>query len=156
MIKSKVLFVCLGNICRSPAAEAVFQALVNNKGFSDQFDLDSAGTNGLHDGENADARMIKAASLRDIDVPSISRKFVKKDLEIFDHIIVMDDSNYENVVKLDDGSHVHKVSKMTDYCSGEFSKYDHVLDPYFGGEDGFNHVLDLLDNACLGLLQKIS
>ncbi len=120
------------------------------------FHIDSAGTSGHHAGERADARMIKTAAHRGIDVTSISRQFVSEDFKRFDYIIVMDDSNYQNVISLDpQGEYGHKVSKMTDYSSGKFASYDKVPDPYWGGEDGFDLVLDLLTDASEGLLANL-
>ncbi|MEX0799486.1 MAG: low molecular weight protein-tyrosine-phosphatase [Bacteriovoracaceae bacterium] len=153
---TRVLFVCLGNICRSPAAEAVFLRMLKEQGLENQFVVDSAGTSGYHDGEKADSRMIEQASTRGIEVPSISRQFTAKDFREFDHIIVMDDSNYKNVVALDPkGQYESKVSKLTDYASEKYQGFDHVPDPYFGGEEGFDLVLDLLEDCCANLLNKV-
>ncbi|MBC77935.1 MAG: protein tyrosine phosphatase [Halobacteriovoraceae bacterium] len=152
---TKILFVCLGNICRSPAAEAVFLKLVEAKGLSEHFEVDSAGTSAFHTGDNADPRMIEEARLRGISVPSISRQFVKKDFDIFDQIVVMDDSNFKNVTKLDpDKEHAHKVFKLTDYSSN--SELNFVPDPYFGGQDGFGLVLDILEDCCQNLLTHLN
>jgi protein-tyrosine phosphatase len=153
----RVLFVCLGNICRSPAAEAVFnKVLIDNK-CADLFEIDSAGTNGHHNGESADSRMIRAANIRGIEVPSISRQFLTSDFSFFDHIIVMDDSNFSTVTALDTTGKYHsKISKMTDYCSGQFREVSFVPDPYFGGDDGFEFVLDILNDSCLGLYKKLN
>lgn len=154
---TKVLFVCLGNICRSPAAEAVFLEMIKQRGLEDQFEVDSAGTSAYHAGENADSRMIEQAKKRGIHVPSISRQFIKEDFNRFDHIIVMDDSNYQNVMKLDPkGEFSSKVSKMTDFTGDKFSGFNYIPDPYFGGQDGFDMVLDLLDDCCSNFLDKIS
>lgn len=151
---SRVLFVCLGNICRSPTAEGVFKHLTTQKSLNEEFIIDSAGTSGHHDGEMADSRMIEHASRRGIELTSLSRKFVTQDFDNFDYIIGMDDSNLRNIERLarneDDK---RKVSKMTDYCSD--SKYDEVPDPYYGGADGFEVVLDLVIDASNGLLEKI-
>ena len=155
-MQTKILFVCLGNICRSPAAEGVFKKLLQNNNISKGYYVDSAGTSGLHAGEYADKRMISEAIKFDIDLTSKSRKFIKEDFNRFDYIIVMDDENYRNVLKLDNhGEYQHKVSKMTDYASGKFSKYKFVPDPYYGGQDGFTLVLNLLENACNGLFLDI-
>lgn len=151
---TRVLFVCLGNICRSPAAESVFLDVLQKQGLDAEFEVDSAGTSGYHAGESADARMIEQAEKRGYDVPSVSRQFIKDDFRRFDKIIVMDDSNYQNVVSLDPaGEHVHKVSKLTDYASNKYQDFNHVPDPYFGGEEGFALVLDLLEDCCANLLR---
>lgn len=153
---TRVLFVCLGNICRSPAAEAVFLDILDREGLAEGFEVDSAGTSGYHAGGPADSRMIEHAKKRSIHVPSISRQFVKSDFKRFDRIIVMDDSNYQNVMKLDPtGEHSSKVSKLTDFASDHFSGFNHVPDPYYGGSDGFELVLDLLQNCCANLVDSL-
>ncbi|WP_372933667.1 low molecular weight protein-tyrosine-phosphatase [Mariniphaga sediminis] len=154
MNKKRILFVCLGNICRSPSAEAVFTGMVNKKGLSDQYEIDSAGTGGWHVGEPADRRMQKHAIKRGYDLTSISRKFnPEMDFDRFDLIIGMDDENalsLKNMARSEDD--LRKIKKMTDF-SKEWS-YTEVPDPYYGGEDGFELVLDLLEDACKGLLEK--
>lgn len=152
-----IVMVCLGNICRSPSAEAVLKYVVKNNGVEDQFFIDSAGTCANHIGENADPRMNKAASARGINLTSIGRQFIVDDLDKFDFIIVMDDSNKENVLKLArNDQDAAKVFKMTDFGSEKVT-HDVVPDPYFGGEEGFELVLDLLEDCCSGFYnQKLS
>lgn len=150
----KIVFVCLGNICRSPSAEAVMNAVVQKAGLEDKIECDSAGTIAYHAGEQADPRMKKHALKRGYNLTSIARKFIKEDFEEFDYIVAMDRSNYTDILELDKESQfVEKVSMMTNYCT------DHddveVPDPYYGGPQGFEHVLDLLEDACTGLLEKI-
>lgn len=153
---TKLLFVCLGNICRSPAAEALFYHLLEKKGLLNEFHLDSAGTSAYHAGEPADRRMIEHAKRRGVKVPSISRQLVKSDLTKFDRIIVMDESNYQNTLKLDpQGEYASKVCKLTDYANGKFQGFDHVPDPYYGESDGFDLVLDLVENCCFNLLEEL-
>lgn len=156
MNKTSVLFVCLGNICRSPAAEVIFRDLVSSRGLKDRFFIDSAGTSGFHDGEKADTRMISALKKRDYSQTSISRKFIKNDFNKFDYIIVMDESNYQNVLKLSSDPDRSKVLKMTDFKSPKNDRYDHVPDPYFGGDDGFYEVIDLLEDCCANFLKSIN
>lgn len=156
MHKQKVLFVCLGNICRSPAAEGVFKHLIERENISESFFVDSAGTSAHHVGERADSRMRNAASNRGLELTSISRQFISEDFKRFDYIVVMDDSNYQNVLTLDYGhEYEHKIYKMADYASGKFESFKSVPDPYYGGADGFDLVLDLLENSCKNFLNEI-
>lgn len=155
-MKTKVLFVCLGNICRSPAAEGIFRKMVNDKGLADHFSQDSAGTGGWHVGAPADARMIHHAKKRNYDLSDLrARKFdPAKDFANFDYIITMDDSNYANVLMTtQDKNHLAKVSKMTSYC--KIHDINHVPDPYERDEEGFEHVLDILEDACAQLIEKL-
>lgn len=154
MKKYKILFVCLGNICRSPAAEGIMKKLINENNLSDKVIIDSAGTSGYHIGELPDSRMRKHGSRRDYDFNSRSRKFTENDFELFDMIIAMDDNNYHNIVNLAPNlDSVSKVHRMTDFSIKH--SHDHIPDPYYSGSDGFELVLDLLEDACEGLLNKI-
>lgn len=150
----QVLFVCLGNICRSPAAEGVMTKLIEKNGLSDLIQCDSAGTSGFHRGEPADSRMRKAASERDYHLTSRSRQFNFKDFEEFDYIVAMDDDNYSDIYFHDsENKFQNKIYRFRDFC------LDHeipgVPDPYYGGEEGFQHVLDILEDGCQGLLNHI-
>jgi len=153
MEKKKILFVCLGNICRSPSAEAVFTGIVKKKGESNGFEIDSAGTSGWHAGEPADRRMQSHAIRRGYELTSISRKFdPHTDFDRFDMIVGMDDSNMEDLKRMArNADDLKKLFKMTDF-SRNFG-YDEVPDPYYGGSDGFELVLDLLEDACEELLE---
>ncbi|MCO4755690.1 MAG: low molecular weight phosphotyrosine protein phosphatase [Bacteriovoracaceae bacterium] len=151
---TKILFVCLGNICRSPAAEGVFLALLERENIKYKFEIDSAGTSGYHAGEAADERMIESAKRRGIHLPSRSRQLIKEDFDHFDYVVVMDDSNLKNSEKLAPQEHHHKIIKITDYSSDKFGP-DHVPDPYYGGTQGFELVLDLLEDCCHNLLNSI-
>lgn len=150
----KLLFVCLGNICRSPSAEAVMNGFIKERGLDSHITCDSAGTYGGHAGEPADSRMMRHASIRGYDLTSRSRQLKEKDLEKFDLIIGMDDSNMKNIRHLDRNSKFdHKIVKMTDYCTRTAAT--EVPDPYYGGAQGFENVLDILEDACEGLLNQL-
>jgi len=155
MEKKKILFVCLGNICRSPSAEAVFNGIIKKNGEANTFEVDSAGTSAWHAGEPADRRMQSHAIKRGFNLTSISRKFdPHSDFDRFDMIIGMDVSNIENLkLMARNTGDLAKIYKMTDF-SREF-KYDEVPDPYYGGSDGFELVLDLLEDSCEGLLEEL-
>ncbi|MGE0020599.1 MAG: low molecular weight protein-tyrosine-phosphatase [Draconibacterium sp.] len=155
MEKKKVLFVCMGNICRSPGAEGVFTKMVNDHGLTSQYEIDSAGTAGYHAGEAADKRMQKHAAKRGYNLTSISRKFnPARDFDHFDLIIAMDDENVQSLKKVArNQTDLAKISKMTDYR--KIWSYEEVPDPYYGGDEGFELVLDLLEDSCEGLLEKL-
>lgn len=153
-MKVRVLFVCLGNICRSPAAEGIMEQMVRHAGLSEMISVDSAGTYGGHAGEHADSRMRRAAAARGYNLTSLSRQIKTDDFDTSDMIIVMDDSNYERVSRLaTDRESLHKIYRMTEFCTSH--TYDHVPDPYYEGAQGFEIVLDLLEDACSGLLKEI-
>ncbi len=151
----RLLFICMGNICRSPAAEAVMKAKVKKAGLDDKIHCDSAGTISYHAGEPADSRMRTHAKERGIIITSISRGFNPSvDFEKYDYIITMDNDNYRNINDMDkDGTNTSKVLPMTDFCSK--MDVDEVPDPYYGGAKGFETVLDILDDACEGFLEHV-
>lgn len=149
-----VLFVCTGNICRSPSGEGVFKSLVKAAGLGKELSIDSAGTTAYHVGERADVRMRKHAEKRDIQLTSRSRQFSRSDFFKFDYILAMDYSNYQDILRLDRGNeYIDKIYLMNDFSAG-YTGQD-VPDPYYGGEDGFEHVLDMLEDSCQGLLDEI-
>ena len=153
----KVLFVCLGNICRSPAAEGVFLHLLNQRGLQDHFVVDSAGTGSWHVGNPADRRMQAAAKRRGIHLPSRARQIELSDLEEFDLVLTMDDENFRAVKGLAREAGVRakaEIRPMLSYSQG--SNETEVPDPYYGGEAGFDHVLDLLEEACAALLDELN
>lgn len=151
MKRTKLLFVCLGNICRSPAAEGVMKK--HSEGLP--IEIDSAGTAGYHIGELPDPRMRNHARKRGYELVSRARQFdPQTDFEAFDMIIAMDDSNLRDLKAMDrTGQYHHKISKMTDHAVSVDA--DHVPDPYYGGPEGFERVLDILEDACGGLLAKL-
>lgn len=147
--KYNVLFVCLGNICRSAAAEAVMKQVLK-KHSDHRFSVDSAGILSYHQGEPADARMRYFAAQRGYDVTSISRPVTTSDFDEFDIIIGMDDRNIDDLKeRAVTVEHLHKIHKMTDFCVNV--EATHVPDPYYGGNEGFERVMDLLEDACEGL-----
>ena len=157
MNKISILFVCLGNICRSPAAEAIFQNLIDDKGIGNKFIVDSAGTGSWHVGKKADARMRFAAKQRNIDITSNARQIREEDFRDFNYILVMDNSNFNNVLDLKNqvkGSDFAKILKIQDFAS-IFTERE-VPDPYFGGDAGFDHVLDILEDSVSCFLQDIT
>lgn len=151
--KVKVLFVCMGNICRSPTAEGVFRSLVEQEGFSHLIEIDSAGTHAYHVGERADPRSCQVAKDRGVDLSGIrARKVVESDFLYFDYILPMDSENHAHLSALAMG-HSHKIRPFLEF-SDEFSEKD-VPDPYYGGVRGFDHVFDLVESASRGLLKNI-
>ena len=150
----KLLFVCLGNICRSPSAENIMNHLIEQAGLSDRITCDSAGTASYHIGSPPDRRMALAARKREIELLGEARQFKKQDFENFDLILAMDRENYGNILALDNpGKYKKKVRLMCDFCH----KYDlkEVPDPYYGGPEGFDRVIDLLLDACEGLSEYV-
>lgn len=149
---TRVLFVCLGNICRSPAAEGVFLHQLGEAQALDQFVVDSAGTGNWHVGKPADARMRAAASRRGIELPSRARQIEVADLSRFDHILTMDADNLRGVHALAANPSA-QIESLTRYCRQH--RATEVPDPYYGGPEAFEHVLDLLNDACAGLLKAL-
>ena len=157
MKKKSVLFVCLGNICRSPAAEAIFIDLIKKKGLSDDFIVDSAGTGSWHIGKKADARMRISAEKRGLNVLSKARQINSKDFEKFNYILAMDNSNFENIHDLknrNSSSDFASIKNIQDFRS--VFKDLEVPDPYYGGDKGFDNVLDILEDSVSGFLESIS
>lgn len=150
--KYRILFVCLGNICRSPAAEAVMRKLVKEAGLDDWIEIDSAGIIGYHEGERADARMRAHAVRRGYCLDSVSRPVRSWDFHDFDWIIGMDDRNIDELKRMaPDLESIDKIRQMTEFSKNKL--YDYVPDPYYSGAEGFELVLDLLEDACVGLLE---
>jgi protein-tyrosine phosphatase len=150
----KLLFVCLGNICRSPSAENIMNHLIEQAGLSESIVCDSAGTGGYHIGSPPDRRMASAASRRGIILKGEARQFQKSDFENFDLILAMDRDNYRDILSLDPaGKYRDKVRLMCEFASPHSEQ--EVPDPYYGGSEGFNKVIDLLLDACDGLLQYV-
>ncbi len=154
MEKKKILFVCLGNICRSPAAEGIMRKKLQERGLSDQVFIDSAGILDYHEGELPDPRMRIHGSQRGYDLSSRSRPVTYNDFFDFDWIIGMDNRNIDSLKRLaPDDKSVRKIHQMTEF-SRQFQE-GYIPDPYYGGDEGFEHVLDLLEDACEGLIDFI-
>lgn len=152
--KKRVLFVCLGNICRSPAGEGVFNALAQREGVADQLVIDSAGTSGWHAGAPADQRMQAAAQRRGYTLTSRSRQATRRDLETFDLIIAMDRDNLRDLRSLDsDGRHRAKIRLLSDFIPN--GRVKDVPDPYYGDGDGFEQVLDMIEAASPNILAHL-
>ena len=148
----KVLFVCLGNICRSPTAEGIMKHLIDQKDLSDRIYCDSAGTSSVHKGERPDPRSSAYALSRGVVLDSRSRPFDKvRDFDEFDLILAMDKNNLKSLQSLDlTGAHKDKIKLMCEFFPGK--SYEEVPDPYFSGDEGFEVVFDILEEATKGLL----
>lgn len=150
----KILFVCLGNICRSPTAEGVFEKLLSENQLENSVAIDSAGTSGFHEGEKADSRMRAHCSRRSYDLKSLSRAVRRDDFTHFDLIIGMDEKNIRDLEQMAESeSERSKIKLMTDYCQN--LKVRGVPDPYYGGPEGFERVIDIVEDACQGLLEQV-
>lgn len=145
----------MGNICRSPAGHCVFQNLVNQAGLSEQFNIDSAGTIGFHVGSPPDKRMQAAMRARNIPIVGTAKQLKREDLADFDLILAMDKENFESAKSLDPGGDSHfKIRLFCDYCTQH--EETEVPDPYYGGKDGFEKVLDLIEDGCGNLLKELN
>ena len=151
----KILFVCLGNICRSSTAEGVMLHLLKEAGLEKEFVIDSAGILAYHEGELPDSRMRAHAARRGYKLVHRSRPVRTEDFYNFDLIIGMDDRNIDDLQERAPGvEEQKKIHRMTEFCT-RFTHTDHVPDPYYGGAEGFEYVLDLLEDACAGLLEHL-
>lgn len=150
----KIVFVCLGNICRSPTAEGVFQHLVNERGLQPYFYVDSAGTSAYHIGERANSKSRKTASGHGIELQSRARRFEYDDLQEFDLIVAMDHENLQNIKALDmKNKFSDKVVMLREYDPAPGN--GEVPDPYYGGMDGFENVFIIVERSCKALLDEL-
>lgn len=154
-LRRSILFVCMGNICRSPTAEGVARGVAAKLGLQDRFEFDSAGTHGYHVGEPPDLRAIRAAAARGYDLSTLRARQVNPyDFVRFDRILAMDRDNLALLRRACPEQHLGKLGLLLDFASG--NDEDEVPDPYYGGPEGFEHVLDLVETAAAGLISKLN
>jgi len=150
----RVLFVCMGNICRSPTAEGVFRAMVERAGLLERIDIDSAGTHAYHVGEPPDRRAQAAARQRGIELGGLrGRQTTRADIEQFDYVLAMDEENYDNLVAICPPGREERIRLFLDFAPDRPERS--VPDPYFGGDAGFERVLDMIEEASQGLLAHL-
>jgi protein-tyrosine phosphatase len=152
--KVRILFVCMGNICRSPTAQGVFTSLLQAEGLSEFFEIDSAGTHAYHEGEPPDPRAGYAARKRGIDLgDQRARRIHEDDFEYFDYVVAMDRSNFEDLAGSCAPQHQSKVRLFLDFAS-ELPEIE-IPDPYYGGPQGFERVLDLIEHASRAMISEL-
>lgn len=151
----RLLFVCLGNICRSPAAHAVMQYMVEEAGLTDCIEIDSCGVGNWHVGDLPDSRMRRHGAMRGYRIDHRARQFSQKDFDRFDRILVMDQDNYRAIISMaSNDAEANKVTPMGNYLSPN-GLYTTVPDPYYGGDKDFELALDLIEQGCRKLLSEI-
>ena len=150
----KILFVCLGNICRSPAAHGTMQHLINKYNLTN-IEVDSAGTSSWNVGNLPDERMRSAGITRGIQLNHRARQVNQKDFQYYDLIIAMDDNNYNTLRKVGDNKYNDKIKKMINFINDtKYKQYTEIPDPYYGDTDDFYNVLDLVYEGCMGILKQ--
>jgi protein-tyrosine phosphatase len=150
----KVLFVCMGNICRSPTAHGVFRKLVQSQGLLDAISIDSAGTHAYHVGKAPDRRAQETAQTRGVDLSDlVARRVEPEDFERFDYVVAMDQDNYIALCEICPDPHVDKIQMFMDFAPHMRTR--EVPDPYYGGAAGFERVFDLVEAAAEGLLEEV-
>lgn len=150
----RIVFVCMGNICRSPTAHGVLRRKLVDSGWADRVDVDSAGTLDYHAGAPPDARSQHHARQRGYDLSDLrARALMRADFERADLLLVMDEDNFDTATQRCPAPHRHKIQRLTQFCRAH--RADEVPDPYAGGAAGFEHVLDLIEDACDGLLAQL-
>ena len=155
MTKVRVLMVCMGNICRSPMAEGILRRAVKEAGLEQQIEIDSAGTHAYHVGSSPDPRAQKAVSRRGADISGLrGRKVEERDFEAFDYLLVMDGDNYSKLTERAPAHHRDKIRRLLSF-SRKYPNLD-VVDPYYGGPQGFEENLDMIEDAVQGLIRAIS
>jgi protein-tyrosine phosphatase len=150
---ASILFVCMGNICRSPAGENVMRQQLLQAGLADKVLCDSAGVIGYHSGDPPDSRMCAAGRRRGLPMTGIARQVTRADLDKFDLILAMDNDNYTALNALASRDNQHKIKRFCEFCISHPDS--EVPDPYYGGAEGFEHVLDMMEDGCAQLTQQI-
>jgi len=153
MTKIKVLFVCLGNICRSPLAEGIFKQRIKERGISDHFEADSCGTAAYHIGETPDERSVANAEKNGVSYAHRGRQAKRDDFQHFDYVLAMDASNYRNLEIIKPKNPKARLKMMRDYDNQTSGA--NVPDPYYGGEDGFQKVFEILDESVNNLIDDL-
>ena len=154
-MKQRVIFICLGNICRSCTAEEIFRTLAKQAGYNEKFEIDSAGLIDFHEGELPDERMRRVAKRHGYNLTHHSRPVRPEDLVYFDWVVAMDEKNRSRLMELaTDETQRAKIVMMADYLTTHKEQHAYIPDPYYGGESGFELVVELLEDACAGLLTK--
>ena len=154
MSLQRVLFVCTGNICRSPTADGVARQMIARLGLGREIAVDSAGTTGYHAGERPDPRACAAAQKRGYDLRKLrARRLEERDFERFDLLLAMEDGHLEIMQRKSPPEYLHKVQRFMDYARHHDAR--EVPDPYYGGDRGFDVVLDMIEDAVGGLLERL-
>jgi len=148
----RILFVCLGNICRSPLAEAIFVHKIGERGITDRFEIDSCGTSNYNVGDGPDPRTLSNATRNGVSMNHVARQMRQKDFEYYDRIVVMDSQNYRNVTAFSDPAHHPKVVMMRSFDPAGTGD---VPDPYYGDEDDFQEVFEILDRTVESFIERL-
>lgn len=152
---AKLLFVCMGNICRSPTAEGVFRHMAQARGLSDAFEIDSAGTHDYHVDHAPDPRAQAHAEAKGYDISGLrSRLITEADFQHFDRVLVMDDHNWKHLHEMAPVEERFKIHRLTEYCVS--MKALNVPDPYYGGDAGFERAMSIIEDGCQGLLDDLA